>query len=128
MNFDRKYLVCALGYAVAGMCVGLYMAASQNHGEMVAHAHILLIGFAVSLFYGLIHKLWLPRPPRSVARVQFILHQLATLFVSLGLLLFYGGVLPEAIAGPVLGIASAGVLAGVLLMLYMVVKAEAAPA
>jgi hypothetical protein len=128
MSFDRKYLVWALGYAVAGMCVGLYMGASGNHGEMVAHAHILLIGFAVSLFYGLIHKLWLARPPRTIARVQFILHQASTLVVSLGLLLLYGGVLPDATVGPVLGIASAGVLGGVLLMLYMVVKADAAPA
>jgi hypothetical protein len=128
MNFDRKYLVWALGYAVAGMSVGIYMGASQNHGELVAHAHILLIGFAVSLFYGLIHKLWLPRPPRTMARVQFVLHQAATFVVSLGLLLLYGGVLPDATLGPVLGIASAGVLAGVLLMLYMVVKASPAPA
>jgi hypothetical protein len=128
MNFDRKYLVWALGYAVAGMSVGLYMGASQNHGEMVAHAHILLIGFAVSLFYGLIHKLWLPRPPRTMARVQFILHQAATFVVSLSLLLLYGGVLPDATLGPVLGIASAGVLGAALLMLYMVVRADAAPA
>jgi len=128
MNFDRKYLVWALGYAVAGMSVGLYMGASQNHGELVAHAHILLIGFAVSLFYGLIHKLWLPRPPRTMARVQFILHQAATFVVSLSLLLLYGGVLPDATLGPVLGIASAGVLGAALLMLYMVVRADAAPA
>jgi hypothetical protein len=128
MSFDRKYLVWALGYAVAGMSVGLYMGASGNHGEMVAHAHILLIGFAVSLFYGLIHKLWLPRPPRTIARVQFVLHQAATLVVSLGLLLLYAGVLPDSTLGPVLGIASAGVLGGVLLMLYMVVKADASPA
>ena len=113
MNFDRKYLVWALGYAVAGMSVGIYMGASQNHAELVAHAHILLIGFAVSLFYGLIHKLWLPRPPRTMAQVQFVLHQAATFVVSLSLLLLYGGVLPDATLGPVLGIASAGVLAGV---------------
>lgn len=24
MSLDRKYLIWALGYAVAGMCVGLY--------------------------------------------------------------------------------------------------------
>jgi hypothetical protein len=31
------------------------MAASGNHGELVAHPHILLIGFAVSFFYAIIH-------------------------------------------------------------------------
>lgn len=128
MSFDRRYLIWAFGYAVAGMCVGLYMAGSGNHGQLVAHAHILLIGFAVSLFYAITHKLWLPHPGRTVARVQFVLHQAAAIVVSLGLLLLYGGVVPESTIGPVLGVASTGVLAGALLMLYMVVKAGPKPA
>lgn len=128
MSFDRKYLIWALGYAVAGMCVGLYMAESGNHGQLVAHAHVLLIGFAVSFFYALIHKLWLPQPGRNLALVQFVLHQAAAFVVSLGLLLIYGGVVPESTIGPVVGMAAAGVLAGVLLMLYMVVKAGPTPA
>ncbi|HLY53818.1 MAG TPA: hypothetical protein VKQ31_12450 [Steroidobacteraceae bacterium] len=128
MTFDRKYLIWALGYAVAGMCVGLYMAASENHAEFVAHAHILLIGFAVSFFYGIIHKLWLPQPRKTVARVQFIVHQVATFGVSVGLLLVYGGAVPEATIGPYVGVAAAGVLAGMLLMMYMVISARPSPA
>jgi hypothetical protein len=122
MSFDRKYLIWALGYAVAGMCVGMYMAATENHAEFVAHAHILLIGFAVSFFYGIIHKLWLAQPGKTVAWVQFILHQAATFGVSVGLLLLYGGVVPAATIGPYVGIAAAGVLAAMLLMMYMVIK------
>jgi hypothetical protein len=128
MNFDRKYLIWALAYAVAGMCLGLYMAASQNHGQLVAHAHILLIGFAVSFVYAIIHRLWLAKTGKTVARVQFTLHQAATFVVSLGLMLLYGGVLPDSTVGPIIGIAAAGVLAGVLLMLYMVVKSQPTPA
>src|SRR5215467_13661471 len=122
MTFDRRYLIWSLGYAVAGMCVGLYMAATQNHAEFVAHAHILMIGFAVSFFYGLIHKLWLPQPGKTVAWAQFILHQIATFVVSVGLLMFYGGAVAEATIGPILGIASSGVLLGMLLMIYMVIR------
>ncbi len=128
MSFDRKYLIWALAYAVAGMCVGLYMAESGNHGQLVAHAHILLIGFAVSFFYAIIHKLWLPQPSKAVARVQFVLHQVAAFVVSLGLLLIFGGAVPESTIGPIVGMAATGVLAGVLLMLYMVVKSGARPA
>lgn len=123
MGFDRKYLIWALSYAVAGMCLGLYMAGSGNHGEMPAHAHILLIGFAVSFFYGLIHKLWLPQPRRTVAQVQFVLHQTAAFLTSLGLLLVFGGFVAESTIGPFVGIAAAGVLAAMLLMLYLVIKA-----
>ena len=90
---------------------------------MVAHAHILMIGFAVSFFYAIIHRLWLAQPRKTLAWVQFVLHQAATFLVSLGLLLFYGGVVGESTIGPVTGIAASGVLAGMLLMLFMVVKA-----
>ena len=91
MNLDRKFLIWALGYAAVGISLGLYMAASENHGELVTHAHILLIGFVLSLVYGIIHKLWFDNPNRAVAN-------------------------------PILGVASACVLIGVLLMLYMVLR------
>jgi hypothetical protein len=124
MGFDRRYLTWALGYAIAGMGVGLYMGASGNHGELVAHAHILLIGFAVSFFYAIIHRLWLSRPGNTLAWVQFVLHQAATFVVSVALLLLYGGVAPEATLGPILGAASSGVLLALVLMLVMVIRAQ----
>ena len=48
--------------------------------------------------------------------------RLAAFALSIGLLLLYGGAVSESTIGPVLGIASAGVLLGVLLMIYMVLK------
>lgn len=126
MNLDRRYLVWSLCYAVAGMTLGIYMAASQNHSELVTHAHVLLIGFVVSFLYGLIHKLWLRQPPRALANFQFVLHQAAALTVSVGLFLIYGNYVPAASAESVPAVGSVGVLAGMLLMLYMVVKSRAA--
>ena len=122
MNLDRRFLVWALGYAAVGISLGLYMAASQNHGELVTHAHILLIGFVLSLVYGIIHKLWLDNPNRAVANTQFVLHQAAAVTVSVGLFLLYGGIVAESTLGPILGVASACVLLGMLLMLYMVLR------
>ena len=126
MNLDRRYLVWSLCYAVAGMTLGIYMAASQNHSELVTHAHVLLIGFVVSFLYGLIHKLWLRQPPRAIANFQFVLHQAAALTVSVGLFLIYGNYVPAASAEPIPAVGSVGVLAGMLLMLYMVLKSRAA--
>ena len=127
MGFDRKYLVWALAYAVVGMGVGIYMAASKNHSELVAHAHILLVGFMVSLVYGLIHRLWLQQPRKAVARAQFVLHQAATVVLLAGLLLLYGSAVSEAVLEPFLGIGAVGVLAAMLLMIFMVVKYAAVP-
>lgn len=122
MSFDRKYLIWALSYALAGMVLGIYMAASGNHGQFVTHAHILLIGFLLSFCYALIHKLWLIEPARALAQTQFLLHQLAALTVLSALLLLFGGVLPESTLAPILGAGSVGVLVGAGLMLYMVVQ------
>jgi membrane protein DedA with SNARE-associated domain len=122
MNLDRRFLLWALGYATIGIALGIYMAASQNHGEFVTHAHILLIGFVLSLVYGIIHKLWLDNPGRAVANIQFAVHLAAAITISLGLFLLYGNIAPAAMLDPILGIASAGVLLGMLLMLYMLVR------
>lgn len=48
MALDRRFLLCGFAYAIAGMGLGIYMAASHNHALFVAHAHMLLLGFVVS--------------------------------------------------------------------------------
>jgi hypothetical protein len=121
MNLDKRYLTWALSYAVVGLCLGIYMAASHNHGELVTHAHILLIGFVVSFIYAIIHKLWLTSASRALGTIQFFIHQASTITVSVGLFLLYGNLIPESTLEPVLGIGSVGVLLAMLLMLYMVV-------
>ena len=121
MKIDRKFLLCSLAYAVFGMGVGIYMAASKNHTELVAHAHILLVGFLVSFVYGLIHKLWVSTEIRSIANVQFYLHQLSALVMLAGLLLFYGGLFREVL-DPILAVSSLGVLGGALLMIYLAIR------
>ena len=125
MGFDRKYLIWALSYAAIGICLGIYMAASQNHSEFVAHAHILLIGFVLSFAYGIIHKLWLSKPNRAIATVQFAVHQAAAVTLSVGLFLLYGNMVSEARLGSILGLGSSLVLLGALLMLYMVITTRA---
>lgn len=121
MKFDRKFLLCSLAYAIVGMCVGIYMAASKNHGQFVAHAHILLVGFVVSFIYGLIHRLWISAETVATAKVQFYLHQLSALVMAIGLLLFYGGLFQEPL-DPILATSAFGVLASAILMGYLVIR------
>lgn len=122
MGLDKRFLVWALSFAAAGLALGIYMAASNNHAELVTHAHILLIGFLLSLVYGIIHKLWLDKPNRTVANIQFVVHQAAAVTVSVGLFLIFANMVPEPKLAPVLAMASVGVLLAMLLMLYMVMR------
>ncbi len=121
MTLDRRFLIWGLGYAVAGMAVGIYMAATKDHVLFVAHAHILLVGFVVSLIYGLIHKLWVSAEDAPMARLQFYLHQLSALVMGIGLLLFYSGILRELL-DPILAASSIGVLVAALLMILLVLR------
>jgi hypothetical protein len=125
-SFDRAYLIWALSWAAAGMALGIFMAASGNHGEFVAHAHILLVGFVTSLIYAVIHKLWLPVPAKVMGTVQFVLHQAGAIAMSAGLLMLYGGFASESRLAPLLGPSAVAVILGMLLMLVMVVRAGAA--
>lgn len=128
MRFDRKYIICSLVYAILGMVLGMYMGGSQNHAQFVTHAHILLVGFAVSFIYGVTHKLWLVSPPAGLATAQFYVHQVAALIMFIALFLLYGHFVSEETAGPLLGMSSLAVLIGLLMMLYMIVRTDVAKA
>lgn len=126
MGIDRKYLAWALSYAAIGIGLGIFMAASNDYGQSEAHSHTLLVGFLLSLAYGVIHKLWIEQPRPIIAKTQFILHQVGTVSMCLGLFLLYGKIAPAALLDPILGMSSLAVLVAALLMLYMALKANAA--
>jgi len=120
----RWHLLFALIFAVLGMCLGIYMASSGNHTLHPAHAHILLVGFVISALYAVIYRLWVMHARRVVALVQTALHGLGAILMSGGLVLMYGGVLPEPTLGPVLGVAAISVLAAMVIMIAQVLSAE----
>ncbi len=123
MSYDKKFLVWALSYAIAGMGLGIFMAGLHDHSQTDTHAHILLVGFATSLIYGVIHKLWLVDEKRiGFAKAQFVVHQVGTIVLSVGLFLSYVNLFPSAQLDPVLAVGSIAVLSGALLMLFMVLK------
>lgn len=119
---DRKFVLTALGYAIAGLALGIYMASSKDHGQLVTHAHIMLVGFVVSFVYGLCHKLWLGNTESGLAQAQLYLHQAGSLVLFVGLFLLYGGFAADAAVGPVLGVASITVFVGMVLMTLLFVR------
>jgi hypothetical protein len=122
---DRKFVMMGLGYAVLGLLLGVYMGMSHNHGQLVTHAHIMLAGFVVSFVYGTCHKLWLVAVPNKLAWSQFLLHQVGALIMVVCLFLLFGNFVSEEILGPILGVSSLLVLAGMILMKFMFVKFSA---
>lgn len=119
---DRKFILTSLGYAIIGLALGIFMAASKDHGHLVTHAHIMLIGFVVSFIYGLCHKLWLNNIISKLSLVQFYIHQVGTLGVVIGLFLYYGKFVTLETIDPVLALFSIAVLIGMILMKVLFIK------
>lgn len=119
---ERHYVLSALGYGLLGLVLGLYMSTSGQHQQLVTHAHIMLVGFLLGFAYALLHRLWLEAPQPSWARLQFALHQLGAPLLFIGLFLLYGGWVPESLLGPVLGLASALIIAALGLMTWLFVR------
>lgn len=119
---DRKFVILAFVFAILGLCLGIYMAASKNHGQFVTHAHIMLVGFLLSFIYGLCHKLWLGRVHDALSRWQFYLHIGGALVISVGLFLLYGNFVALEVLDPLLALASLAVLIGAVLMLVLFLK------
>ncbi|WP_448211036.1 TonB-dependent receptor [Colwellia sp. MEBiC06753] len=122
---DRKFILTAFGYAILGLALGIYMAASKNHGQHVTHAHIMLIGFVLSFIYGLCHKLWLNNSQSKLALAQFYVHQAGSAVVLIGLFLFYGQFVALETIDPILALGSITVFIGVILMKIEFIKTTA---
>jgi hypothetical protein len=121
---DRKFVLTSLIYAIIGMTLGIFMAASKNHGQMVSHAHIMLAGFVVTFIYGLCHKLWLGSQITLLAKIQFYIHQIGVAIMLLGLFLLYGNFVELEVIDPILAISSIAVLLGMLLMVVLFIKSS----
>jgi putative solute:sodium symporter small subunit len=119
---DRKFILTSFGYAIIGLALGIFMAASKDHGHLVTHAHIMLIGFVVSFIYGLCHKLWLNNIISKLSKAQFYIHQAGTLGVIVGLFLYYGKYVTLETIDPVLAVSSIAVFIGMVLMKILFIK------
>ena len=121
---DRRFVLTSLIYAILGLALGIFMAASKDHGHLVTHAHILLIGFVVSFIYGLCHKLWLNNLISKLSLIQFYIHQVGTLGVVIGLFLYYGNFVSLEIIDPYLALFSITVFIGMILMTVLFIQSS----
>lgn len=113
---SKRFILTALGYAILGMLLGIYMAASQNHSQMVTHAHILLVGFVVSFVYGMLYRSWPLSDSGALPSAQFYTHQAGTVIMIVGLYMLYGNLADPGLLEPILAIGSILVLVGMICM------------
>lgn len=114
MNVARGFLVIGPLYLIAGVVIGMYMGAADDHTLAPAHAHINLLGFTVMMLFGLAYWLIPAAGVSRLARVHFWVHQAGSLVLAVMLVLLFSGKLTEAQMVPLAPIAELAVLVGLL--------------
>ena len=56
MKVDRLYILCGFVWVVAAMVFGFYLGAAEQLQYSNTHAHAALVGFVLSILFGLIFR------------------------------------------------------------------------
>lgn len=118
----------AVLFVIAGMAMGIGMAASQNHAIMPAHAHLNLLGWVSLFLFGVYYE---RRPALNVSRlalIQVALWSIGTVIMTIAVAAIHLG---YHAADPIAAISSIIVLTAMLMFAYFVFRpapvAEAGP-
>ena len=111
----RTFFILALCYAVAGMVLGIVMAATHDHGEMPAHAHIMVAGWLMSSVFAFFYHLFPEIGAKPLARAHFWVQAVSGIVLVVSLFFLLQG--NEAVE-PVTAIASMGFLIGTLMFVW----------
>ncbi len=109
----------AVLFVIAGMAMGIGMAASQDHSIMPAHAHLNLLGFVSLFLFGMYYERRRALDMSRMAFVQVILWSVGTVILTVAVAAIHLG---YTAADPVAGIASLLVLAATLMFAYFVFR------
>jgi len=112
----RNFFTLAIIYALCGMALGIHMAISEDHGQMPTHAHIMVAGWLMSAVFAFFYHLFPTVGLKKIAVVHFWLTAISGIGLMIGLFILLAGT--PAIE-PLLGIASIGFYAGMLLFAFI---------
>jgi cbb3-type cytochrome oxidase subunit 1 len=115
--------VSAAFYALIGMSLGIFMAASHDHSLSPAHAHLNLLGWVSMAVYGLFYQVAPDSAALRISKIQVALATLAVWILIPGVAMATLGMNEgPAIIGSFLTIGS------MVLFFYIALKARKSPA
>ncbi|MFO1133448.1 MAG: hypothetical protein U1E16_15740 [Hyphomicrobiales bacterium] len=111
----RLFFILALCYAVAGMVLGIVMAATHDHGEMPTHAHIMVAGWLMSSVFAFFYHLFPEIGARPLARAHFWVQAVSGIVLVVSLFFLLKG---NENLEPITALASVGFLLGTLMFVW----------
>lgn len=122
MNVSRNFLLLGSAFIILGIVMGMYMGGPGDHSLAISHAHINLLGFALSAIFGLTYKAFPAMTNGRLASVHFWLHLVGAGMVNLLVFLMLAQIISEAAMVPLAPISELLVLLGVLVFGWNVFK------
>lgn len=123
VNMSNWFLRLAVLSLIAGVGLGLYMAASHNHTMFPVHAHLNLLGWVTLALFGLFYRVVPAAGATTLAKLHFWLYVPAYFVQMVLLALFFLGF---AAVEPAL--AAASMLVGIAIVVFAVVLWKHTPA
>src|ERR671913_1052058 len=81
----------AVLFVIAGMAMGIGMAASQDHSIMPAHAHLNLLGWVSLFLFGIYYRLHPAIDASALARIQVWIWSIGTVALTLAVAAIHMG-------------------------------------
>ena len=123
-KLSHRFFRLAVLYFIAGVTLGLYMAASHDHGMAPVHAHFNLLGWVTLSLFGLYYRAMPAQAETRLAQFHFWIYVPAHLVQMVLLFALFQGH-PEV--EPALAIASVLVGVGVLCFAALVWRGTRQP-
>jgi cbb3-type cytochrome oxidase subunit 1 len=112
-NMSNWFLRLAVLYLIAGVSLGLFMAASHDHSMYPVHAHLNLLGWVSLSLFGLFYRAFPKAAQTGLAKAHFWIYVPAHFVQMVLLTLLFRG---YAMVEPALGVASS--LVGVAVLCF----------
>ncbi|MEQ8603608.1 MAG: hypothetical protein RIB45_09825 [Marivibrio sp.] len=128
-SLSNHFLRASVLYALAGMALGIHMAASRDHGQHATHAHLMLFGWIGMTLYALVYRLLPATAEGILPKLHASLAHLGLIGLTAGLYLLYADRI--ATGEPIAAVASLALFANMALFGLIVFRATgraAAPA
>jgi hypothetical protein len=116
------FLRLSVLYALAGVALGIFMAASHDLSQMPTHAHINLLGFVSTAIYGFFYRAYPAAEQSWMARTHFWVANLGFVVLMGFVAAFHAGVAAAEMGAAAMSVV---VLLGLVLFAVIVFKATA---
>jgi hypothetical protein len=112
-NMSNWFLRIAVLYLIAGVALGIFMAATNDHSMYPVHAHLNLLGFVLLSLFGLFYRAFPTAVDTTLAKMHFGIYVPSHFVQMILLALFFRG---HTSVEPALAVAS--ILVGVAILCF----------